>query len=95
VELGDSLSHCFDMHGGRDRKDNTEIAGTWMKFAYNTFRAVQTPIVIRGIPEKECMVEGNWFPNHEMQGKGKHGFAVRGMKGIVFRENKFADEENR
>ena len=28
VELGTSLSHCFDMHGGRDRKDGTDIAGT-------------------------------------------------------------------
>jgi len=28
VEAGTSLSHCFDMHGGRDRKDGTDTAGT-------------------------------------------------------------------
>ena len=27
IELGVSLSHCFDMHGGRDREDGTDIAG--------------------------------------------------------------------
>ena len=31
VEIGTSLSHCFDMHGGRDRKDGTDIAGSWIK----------------------------------------------------------------
>ena len=30
VEMGRSLSHCFDMHGGRDRKDGTDVAGGWM-----------------------------------------------------------------
>lgn len=28
IELGISLSHCFDMHGGSDRKDGTNVAGT-------------------------------------------------------------------
>lgn len=64
VELGESLDHCFDMHGGSDRKDGTDIAGTWIKIHHNTFRALQTPINIRGTPEKECQVYENWFPNH-------------------------------
>jgi hypothetical protein len=64
VELGTSLSHCFDMHGGRDRKDGTEIAGTKIEIHNNTFRAPQTPIVIRGVPQDTCEVHHNWFPKH-------------------------------
>lgn len=64
VELGTSLSHCFDMHGGRDRKDGTDIAGTVIEISNNTFRAPQTPVVIRGAPEQKCDVHHNWFPMH-------------------------------
>jgi hypothetical protein len=62
VELGVSLSHCFDMHGGRDRKDGTDIAGTSIEIYNNTFRAPQTPVVIRGVPQEKCEVHHNWFP---------------------------------
>jgi hypothetical protein len=65
VELGVSLSHCFDMHGGRDRKDGTEIAGTSIEIYNNTFRAEQTPVVIRGVPEDKCQVHHNWFAKHK------------------------------
>jgi hypothetical protein len=64
IELGTSLSHCFDMHGGRDRKDGTDVAGTAIEISHNTFRAPQTPIVIRGEPEEQCAVHRNWFPMH-------------------------------
>ncbi len=64
VELGESLSHCFDMHGGRDRKDGTSIAGSTIEIYNNTFRPTQTPIVIRGVPEEVCDVHHNWFVQH-------------------------------
>ncbi len=64
VELGTSLSHCFDMHGGRDRKDGTNVAGTSIEIHNNTFRAPQTPVVIRGVPEQKCDVHHNWFLRH-------------------------------
>lgn len=64
VELGESLSHCFDMHGGRDRKDGTDIAGTTIEIYNNTFRAQQTPVVIRGVPQEKCEVHHNWFLRH-------------------------------
>ena len=38
VEMGRSLGHCFDMHGGRDRQDGTDVAGGWMHIHHNTFR---------------------------------------------------------
>jgi len=37
VELGASLSHNFDMHGGKDRRDGTDIAGTKILIHHNTF----------------------------------------------------------
>ena len=69
VELGTSLSHCFDMHGGRDRNDGTDIAGTRIEIYNNTFRAPQTPIAIRGTPEETCDVYHNWFPLHDTPAK--------------------------
>ena len=84
VELGTSLSHCFDMHGGRDRKDGTDVAGTTMLIHHNTFRAPTTPIVIRGTPEDACKVSGNWFPKH-----GDAGAAVRGSKNTHVEDNAY------
>ena len=52
VEIGVSLSHMFDMHGGRDRGDGTDIAVTWMKIYNNTFRCPKTAVVVRGMPEE-------------------------------------------
>ncbi len=74
VELGVSLSHCFDMHGGRDRKDGTEIAGTALEIYNNTFRAPQLAIGIRGIPEEFCDIHHNWFTQFEEQEE-----AIRGL----------------
>jgi len=64
VELGVSLSHCFDMHGGRDRKDGTNVAGTSIEIYNNTFRAPQKAVVIRGAAEDKCEVHHNWFVTH-------------------------------
>jgi hypothetical protein len=61
VELGASLSHCFDMHGGRDRRDGTDIAGTWMKVHHNTFRSSRQAIRIRGVPQEGAVIDHNWF----------------------------------
>lgn len=60
-----SLSHCFDMHGGRDRKDNTTIAGSIIEIYNNTFYAPQTAVVIRGVPQEKCDVRQNWLPTHQ------------------------------
>jgi len=52
VDMGNCNSHCFDMHGGYDRKDGTEIAGTYCEMYNNTFLARnQYPYLLRGVPE--------------------------------------------
>jgi len=62
VEIGASLSHMFDMHGGRDRNDGTDIAGDWMKAHHNTFRCTTArAVVIRGVPQQPSEIYGNWF----------------------------------
>ena len=41
--------HSFDMHGGRDRRDGTDVAGDWLAVHHNTFRAAHVhAVVIRG-----------------------------------------------
>ena len=53
------------MHGGRDRKDNTNIAGTTMEMYNNTFLGPQRAVVIRGVPQDKCDVHHNWMPTHK------------------------------
>ena len=53
--------HLFDMHGGRDRGDGTDIAGDWMNIHHNTFRSTVRSIVIRGVPSQGARVHHNWF----------------------------------
>ena len=89
VELGESLSHCFDMHGGRDRKDGTDIAGTSIEIYNNTFRAAQTPVVIRGVPQEKCEVHHNWFPRHREAGR-----AVRASNRTSVFSNAYTDKPN-
>lgn len=61
VELGISLSHCFDMHGGRDRRDGTDIAGTAMQVRHNTFGTPEAALVVRGTPDEGTTIGNNWF----------------------------------
>lgn len=60
-----ATGHVFDMHGGRDRNDGTDVAGDWMKIHHNTFYSDRTPVVVRGRPTKECVIHSNWFLHAE------------------------------
>ncbi len=35
-----------------------------IEISNNTFRAVNSAVVIRGVPEVKCEVSRNWFPKH-------------------------------
>jgi hypothetical protein len=59
--LENATSHHFDMHGGRDRGDATDIAGDWMHIHHNTFRDPRRHIAIRGVPSDGADIHHNWF----------------------------------
>jgi len=62
VLLENANGHLLDMHGGRDREDGTDIAGTRIRLINNTIVNTQDEgIVIRGMPEKQAIVRNNWF----------------------------------
>jgi len=66
VELGQANSHNFDMHGGRDRRDGTVIAGDWMKVTNNTFLGSQVrAVAIRGVPCQQAEIHHNWFAHEK------------------------------
>lgn len=56
-----STSHQFDMHGGRDRGDGTDIAGDWLHIHHNTFEGNVRHVVIRGVPSQRAEIHHNVF----------------------------------
>ena len=59
-------SHSFDMHGGADRHDGTDLAGGRIRIHHNTFRATRVAaVVIRGRPGEPSEVHHNWFAHEQ------------------------------
>ena len=57
-----ATSHRFDMHGGSDRGDATNIASDWMHIHHNTFLdSKRRAVVIRGVPSQGADIHHNWF----------------------------------
>jgi hypothetical protein len=70
-----ATSHRFDMHGGRDRGDGTQIAGDWMHIHHNTFLdGAHHAVYIRGIPSQKADIHHNWFAQASPE-KAVHGEA--------------------
>lgn len=58
--LNHANGHLFDMHGGQDRGDATEISGDWMDVHHNTFIAQDVrSVVIRGAPCQDARIHHN------------------------------------
>ncbi len=52
----------FDMHGGRDRGDGTDIGGDWIEIHHNSFQQPQAVnCITRGIPSQGARVHHNRF----------------------------------
>lgn len=62
VEAHDAVSHHFDMHGGGDRKDGTNIAGDYIHIHNNSVFATGQPVAIRGASQQYERIHHNWFP---------------------------------
>ena len=60
--LENANGHSFDMHGGADRNDGTDIAGDLISIHHNTFKATSVrAIVIRGKPRQSVEINHNCF----------------------------------
>ena len=93
VEIEHSLSHAFDMHGGRDRGDGTNIAGDWLKVHHNTFRCTGvTAIVIRGVSGGTTEIHHNWFLHPDPGGRDVRPWPTGGDTGIDCRQNAYGSE---
>jgi hypothetical protein len=59
--LGGAVDHSFDVHGGTDREDATNIAGSGFVIHHNTFVESDQPAVhLRGVP-----IRGAWVYKNE------------------------------
>ena len=84
-------SHAFDMHGGRDRKDNTEIAGGSILIHHNTFYLEsEKAIVIRGVPKDSLVIYNNEFASKNIDDSVQQ---IYGRSDYTMRKNKFGVEE--
>jgi len=69
IVFGHANGHSFDMHGGRDRGDGTDVAGDVILIHHNFFMATDVPaVVIRGVPRRRAEIHHNWFL-HENPGR--------------------------
>ena len=60
--LNGAVQHSFDVHGGADRGDGTDIAGTLFNVHHNTFLQANKPAFrIRGVPQIAANVWANEF----------------------------------
>ena len=61
--VGENFSgHVFDVHGGGDRDDGTDVAGGATKIHHNTVECSKYPSVfIRGVPAEASSVRWNYF----------------------------------
>lgn len=89
VERAESLSHLFDMHGGRDRGDGTNVAGSWILVERNTFLCPRIALKVRGEPEGEARFVGNWCVHAGPEE------AVKGEQRTTCGANAYGVEESR
>ncbi|MDP6381431.1 MAG: hypothetical protein QF662_08815, partial [Phycisphaerae bacterium] len=62
IYMAHANGHIFDMHGGGDRGDGTNIAGTRINIHHNTVINTDWPAaIIRGRPQQPSEIHHNWF----------------------------------
>jgi len=85
--LENANGHSFDVHGGADREDGTNTAGSWAKIHHNIVVQTTHPAIsIRGLPLEEIEIHTNKFAIEDPS------FAVRlreTSERIVVSENEY------
>jgi len=89
VDMGDSLDHVYDMHGGRDRGDGTNIAGKYIEMYNNTFLADNMPYHVRGVPVEYQ----KFYHNVVINPKTNYNFGSLTGKNIEIYDNIFGIEK--
>ncbi len=79
--LENANGHSFDMHGGADRKDGTDIAGDCIRIHHNTSKAGKVrAVVIRGRPTDRAEIHHNWFLHTDPKNAVRQSNAVGNMR---------------
>ena len=89
VEMGESLSHMFDMHGGRDRGDGTNIAGKYVDMYNNTFLSPMNPYYMRGVPVEYQ----NFYHNIVLNPKRNYNYSFFTGENVKIYDNIFGIEK--
>lgn len=85
--LPNASGHAFDMHGGADRNDGTDVAGDDIKIHRNIVEAAQFPaVVFRGRPRGAVEITENQFRNPD---SARTIVLYGGEEGAVVAGNKF------
>ena len=93
VEIAHSLSHNFDMHGGRDRRDGTDIAGDYLLIHNNTFRNKGVrAVAIRGVPKEKVDIHNNWFFHDKPGGEVLSPWPAGGETRVQLHNNAYGAE---
>ena len=72
----------FDMHGGADRGDGTDIGGDWMDIHHNSFQQKSAVhCIARGIPSQGARLHHNRFAASlkESSGRTREELAMRNI----------------
>jgi pectate lyase len=90
IELGHSLSHNFDMHGGKDRRDGTNIGGERVLIHHNIFTNPKVrAVAIRGIPGNKADIYNNWFAQDKPGTEVINPWPATQDSNVFFRNNAF------
>ncbi|MCA9729308.1 MAG: hypothetical protein R3E12_12520 [Candidatus Eisenbacteria bacterium] len=85
--LPNASGHAFDMHGGVDRNDGTDLAGDSILIHHNIVEAAQFPaVVIRGRPTGRVAITDNQFRNPD---PARTIVLQGGAEGVVDTGNRF------
>lgn len=83
------VGHAFDVHGGVDRKDGTNTAGTRVMIHNNEFICNGLAIKIRGAPLKKSEIYNNVFIADKPVSNGVFFEQTNSKKNILLYNNKY------
>ena len=84
-------SYHFDVHGGRDRGDGTEIASDWVDIHHNTFEGPARAVWISGVPSQGGEVHHNWFHSESLEKAVKAEANTRVYRNAIGPEKKLTE----